>query len=808
MIRTTPFHERLGPLNETGLWEHWSGCLTATKYQLSEKAEYFADPQQRRAVRLVAALQVPDPRPRRRALPGRRPDPGHPDLPAGRGPVHDLVRRPRLRHRGRGGPASRPRRVRADRRRAEPGLPRGARRSPRRGHRGRLGRLGGPRDPGSALPRAAGRPDPGRGGVALLRARGDRRSRASRSTSRGPGSPGDLGYEVWVRSEDALAVWDAVWAASRGQGIVPIGMTALYMARIEAGLLLLDVDFHSSRFAWTDADRSTPVELGLGWMLRDVATDDRAFIGRDAIRRELAERTSRWKLSGLVLDWREYDRIWDAAGLIPPKDHTPDPGRVLRLRRRAQPARLRDQPDVLADAPAPHRPGPGPARPERAGLAGEARAGGRPPLRVLRRRRDPDPPLQPRAKDRLTCRRRRRTPRRRPGPEAKTAAHGAQARAPARRARRTIRWRAGVRPGRPRVRRDRDRGRSQRADERRLPGEGRPQDAHPGTAPPGRRRGDHRGAPAGLLVHHVLLRPEPAPAGHRPGPRADEARLHAAPHADHVLPDGGRRLPAPRPGPRREPAGDRPAQPPRRRRLRRLQPRHHQGPPGPQAAHGPGPARHLQRRSGGAGRAGGPRPAVPRARPEGRPRRGPAADRVGGRLPRRLLRVGHPQGLPGLVEHHRDEGRAVLPGFRAGPPLPPPGRARRRVRGLVVPQGRQRRVHPGPGPGRPRVRGGDRPRVAGRPRHHEGRSGDRGGPGRRARGPGEGRRLVARSASDLPRAGRAARAAGRPGRDDRPVPLPGDLVEGQLRPRRGAALPGPRRPDRPVPRLHQHRARR
>ena len=65
-------------------------------------------------------------------------------------------------------------------------------------------------------------------------------------------------------------------------------MIALYMARIEAGLLLLDVDFHSSRFAWTDADRSTPIELGLGWMFRDLADDDRAFIGREALERELA----------------------------------------------------------------------------------------------------------------------------------------------------------------------------------------------------------------------------------------------------------------------------------------------------------------------------------------------------------------------------------------------------------------------------------------------------------------------------------------------------------------------------------------
>ena len=72
------------------------------------------------------------------------------------------------------------------------------------------------------------------------------------------GYTGDLGYEVWVPAADALTVWDAVWAASRGQGVIPFGMTALYMARIEAGLVLLDVDFHSSRFAWTDADRTTP----------------------------------------------------------------------------------------------------------------------------------------------------------------------------------------------------------------------------------------------------------------------------------------------------------------------------------------------------------------------------------------------------------------------------------------------------------------------------------------------------------------------------------------------------------------------
>jgi aminomethyltransferase len=114
-----------------------------------------------------------------------------------------------------------------------------------------------------------------------------------------------------------------VWAATRGHGVVPFGLQALYMTRIEAGLLLLDVDFASSRFAWTDADRATPHELGLGWMLKGVDADDRVFVGRNAIRRELATQSSRFRTTGIVVDWRDWDRLHDEAGLLPPKDHTP-----------------------------------------------------------------------------------------------------------------------------------------------------------------------------------------------------------------------------------------------------------------------------------------------------------------------------------------------------------------------------------------------------------------------------------------------------------------------------------------------------
>ena len=58
-------------------------------------------------------------------------------------------------------------------------------------------------------------------------------------------------------------------------------------------------------------------------MLKDVAATDRMFIGRDAIRRELAEGTTRWRMTGLVVDWEDYDAKYTAAGLVPPKDHTP-----------------------------------------------------------------------------------------------------------------------------------------------------------------------------------------------------------------------------------------------------------------------------------------------------------------------------------------------------------------------------------------------------------------------------------------------------------------------------------------------------
>jgi len=134
------------------------------------------------------------------------------------------------------------------------------------------------------------------------------------------GFTGDLGYELWIEADDALAVWDALMEAGADYNITPMGLHALKIARVEAGLLLLDVDFHSARFAWVDAQRETLLELGWSWMLGNLARDDRDFIGRSAIEAEAANGTSRWKTVGLAIDWADYERLHRNAGIMPPKE--------------------------------------------------------------------------------------------------------------------------------------------------------------------------------------------------------------------------------------------------------------------------------------------------------------------------------------------------------------------------------------------------------------------------------------------------------------------------------------------------------
>lgn len=128
------------------------------------------------------------------------------------------------------------------------------------------------------------------------------------------GYTGDLGYEVWIPAPQALPVWDAVMKAGVPFGIAPAGMLALDIARIEAGLLLIDVDFVSRAKALAPWQASTPYELGLG---RLVTLTKPRFVGRAALA-AAAGRPPRRLIAGLEIDWPEIERLHDRAGLPAP----------------------------------------------------------------------------------------------------------------------------------------------------------------------------------------------------------------------------------------------------------------------------------------------------------------------------------------------------------------------------------------------------------------------------------------------------------------------------------------------------------
>lgn len=127
------------------------------------------------------------------------------------------------------------------------------------------------------------------------------------------GYTGDLGYEIWIPAREAIAVWDALMQAGRPYGIRPAGMLALDVARVEAGLLLIDVDFMSSRKAMIDAQRYSPYEMGLG---RLVSLEKSRFVGQAALRDEHRRGPAR-QVVGLEIDWLEIEGLYDASGLTP-----------------------------------------------------------------------------------------------------------------------------------------------------------------------------------------------------------------------------------------------------------------------------------------------------------------------------------------------------------------------------------------------------------------------------------------------------------------------------------------------------------
>jgi aminomethyltransferase len=127
------------------------------------------------------------------------------------------------------------------------------------------------------------------------------------------GYTGDLGYEIWVPSEAAVHVWDALIEAGRAFDIHPAGMLALDVARIEAGLLLIDIDFNSSKKALIEDQKYTPFEMGLG---RLVHLEKNRFIGQAALAAEKKRGHVR-EIVGLEIDWPEVETHYERVGLPP-----------------------------------------------------------------------------------------------------------------------------------------------------------------------------------------------------------------------------------------------------------------------------------------------------------------------------------------------------------------------------------------------------------------------------------------------------------------------------------------------------------
>jgi glycine cleavage system T protein (aminomethyltransferase) len=127
------------------------------------------------------------------------------------------------------------------------------------------------------------------------------------------GYTGDLGYEIWMPAENALKIWDALSEQGKAFDIKPAGMLALDVARIEAGLLLIDIDFNSSKKALIEPQKYSPFEMGLG---RLVSLEKNRFIGQAALTAE-QKRGSAKQIVGLEIDWPAVERIYEQVGLPP-----------------------------------------------------------------------------------------------------------------------------------------------------------------------------------------------------------------------------------------------------------------------------------------------------------------------------------------------------------------------------------------------------------------------------------------------------------------------------------------------------------
>ena len=107
------------------------------------------------------------------------------------------------------------------------------------------------------------------------------------------GYTGELGYEVWCHPKDAPAVFDAIWEAGQPHDMLPLGLDALDMVRIEAGLVFAGYEF---------SEETDPFEAGVGFTV-PLKTKEDDFVGKDALIQRKAN--PQRKLVGLELEGNE-----------------------------------------------------------------------------------------------------------------------------------------------------------------------------------------------------------------------------------------------------------------------------------------------------------------------------------------------------------------------------------------------------------------------------------------------------------------------------------------------------------------------
>ena len=124
------------------------------------------------------------------------------------------------------------------------------------------------------------------------------------------GYTGDLGYEIWIPRESSLQVWDAIVREGTRTGLMPVGLAALDMVRVEAGYVMAGVDYHNARHCIVPSQTSS-FELGLDWT---VELEREPFVGQTALRRE-RKQGSEWAFVGLELDWDELEALYEVHNL-------------------------------------------------------------------------------------------------------------------------------------------------------------------------------------------------------------------------------------------------------------------------------------------------------------------------------------------------------------------------------------------------------------------------------------------------------------------------------------------------------------